>query len=434
MCFKNMKHNRSQIFYKRIVSLYEYSCVALAIVLVLGVFYAFFQNSDITRVEWVEFQSTEERIYPSFSLCIGDILRNDKLKEYGVDKNEYLRFLTGEIWDPRLIGIDYHNVSVNLLEDLLAFEMYEEKFNGDIVSDRNYLFDRTGPSKAHMVPSFYQDSSPAFGLIQKCLTFDIPYEKDKRWSWITVVMNKSIFVSGARPFNSKMNNKDATDVFSVHIHHPGQRYRYSQTKRDWNTLEPSKDHNHGKTSYGMKFYISSVEIMKKRNKYRKPCHNDENLKDDEIIKENMINNFACNPPYWTNQESRIPSNCSTQKQIKDFQELSIKDFVTPCRRMSQLTYLYSEYPSEYYYNKLQNLPSKDQFFYITLFYPFSLDYKEITMLRELNVQSLIGNAGGYVGICVGYSILHIPNLITAIHRKIMNIFFFNKKNYQLDTM
>ena len=425
-----MKPDRSQVFLKAFALLYQYSCIVLSIALVCGVFYAYIRNNDISRVELVEFQSSKERIYPSFSLCIGDILWNSKLMEYGVDERQYLKFLTGEIWDPRLMKIDFHNVSIDLKDYLLAIEMYLEKFNGDVVPDRYYLYDKTSSSKKQLVPHFYQDSNAAFGLIQKCLTFDIPYEEGKRWTWVTVVMNRTVFASGVRPFNAK----DATDIFSVHIHHPGQRYRYSQTKRDWNLLEPSKDQNNGRTSYGMKFYISSVEIMKKRNKYRKPCHNDEYLKDDEIIKENMIKNFACNPPYWTNQESRIPSNCSTQKQIKDFQELSIKDFVTPCRRMSQLTYLYSEYPSEYYYNKLQNLPSKDKFFYITLFYPFSLDYKEITMLRELNIQSLIGNAGGYVGICVGYSILHIPNLITAIHRKIMNIFFFNKKHYQLDTM
>ena len=236
-----MTPDPSQIFYKRFVSFYQYSCVALSFILVLGVIYAYIQNYDISRVELVEFQSTKDRIYPSFSLCIGDILWNDKLKEYGVDEHQYLRFLTGKTWDPRLIEIKYHNVSVDLLDYLLAVEMYEEKFNGDIVSDRNYLIDRTGPSKAHLVPNVYQDSSPAFGLIQKCMTFDIPYEKDKRWSWITVVINKTIFASGARPFNAK----DATDVFSVHIHHPGQRYRYSQTKGDWNTLEPSKDHNHG---------------------------------------------------------------------------------------------------------------------------------------------------------------------------------------------
>ena len=417
-----MKSNRSQIFFKGFVSLYQYSCIALSIVLVFGVLYAYIQNYDISRVELVEFQSTKERIYPSLSLCIGDILWNDKLKEYGVDEHQYLRFLTGKFWDPRLIGINYHNVSVDLLDYLLAVEMYEEKFNGDIVSDRNYLFDRTGPSKAHLVPNFYQDSSPAFGLIQKCMTFDVPYEKDKRWSWITVVINKTIFASGARPFNAK----DATDVFSVNIHHPGQRYRYSQTKRDWSTQEPSKDHNHTKTSYGMKFYISSMEVMNKRNKYHEPCHNDEGLKDDEIIKENMIMNFTCTPPYWTNPESKEYLDCSNQKQLKDFHEMAIKDYLPPCRRMTQLTFLYSEYPSDYYSDKLQNLPIEDQSLFVTLFFPFSLDYKEITMLRELNIQSLIGNAGGYVGICVGYSILQIPSLIIAIHSKVMNILTLRK--------
>ena len=101
--------------------------------------------------------------------------------------------------------------------------------------------------------------------------------------------------------------------------------------------------------------------------------------------------------------------------------MAVKDYLPPCRRMTQLTFLYSEYPSDFYSDKLQNLATEDQSLFVTLFYPFSLDYKEITMLRELSIQSLLGNVGGYVGICVGYSILHIPNLINAIYSKAINI-------------
>ena len=140
----------------------------------------------------------------------------------------------------------------------------------------------------------------------------------------------------------------------------------------------------------------------------------------------MIKNFTCTPPYWTNSKLKAHVNCSNTQQLKDFHEMAIKDYLPPCRRMTQLTFLYSEYPSDYYHDKLQNLPIEDQSLFVTLFYPFSLDYKEITMLRELNIQSLIGNAGGYVGICVGYSILQIPNLVIAIHSKVLNILTLRK--------
>ena len=115
-----------------------------------------------------------------------------------------------------------------------------------------------------------------------------------------------------------MNNKDATDVFSVHIHHPGQRYRYSQTKRDWNTLEPSKDHNHGKTSYGMKFYIFGLEVMHKRNTRNTPCNEDRTI-DDHKIRQRMIKDIGCIPPYWTHAQKI----CSNRTQLEQYFQMNI---------------------------------------------------------------------------------------------------------------
>ena len=36
------------------------------------------------------------------------------------------------------------------------------------------------------------------------------------------------------------------------------------------------------------------------------------------------------------------------------------------------------------------------------------------MIRAIDVNGLIGNIGGYIGLCLGYSILQIPNLASAI--------------------
>ena len=36
------------------------------------------------------------------------------------------------------------------------------------------------------------------------------------------------------------------------------------------------------------------------------------------------------------------------------------------------------------------------------------------MIRAIDVNGLIGNIGGYIGLCLGYSILQIPNLVGAI--------------------
>ena len=44
-------------------------------------------------------------------------------------------------------------------------------------------------------------------------------------------------------------------------------------------------------------------------------------------------------------------------------------------------------------------------------YP-SQEYKEIEQVRAYDVQSLVGNVGGYMGLFLGYAILHFPKLLS----------------------
>ena len=36
----------------------------------------------------------------------------------------------------------------------------------------------------------------------------------------------------------------------------------------------------------------------------------------------------------------------------------------------------------------------------------------------MDVQTLVGNSGGYIGLCLGYSLLQIPNLILFVMKKL----------------
>ena len=421
-----MESNESNVFYKYFGQIYQYTCIAMSVGLVVWCISIYMQNNSISKVEYSKFQTTEEDIYPSFSLCFGDILLQEKLALHGVEEQQYLDFLKGKIWEDRLIDIDYHEVSVNLTDYLVAIEMYQENFNGE-VEDQNYdLYDKTNLTKSEQwKPIFYQDSNPFFGLIQKCLTVDIPYSKDQQKSWITVVMNKSVFVGGKRPFNTR----ESSDMFSVNIHYPNQRYRYSKTKRDWDAREPkaSEDQKGPLTntkSYGMKFYVFGLEVIQKRNTKQNRCN--ESTIDDDTLKSHMINNISCTPPYMIDPQNRSKSDCSTQQQLKEFYKMSIRSYLVPCRRMTQITYLYSEYVTDYYHQKLENLSTDQDILFVSLMFPDSR-YKEIEMIREFNVISLLGNAGGYVGICVGYSILQFPNIITTIYSNIKTFSFFKKK-------
>ena len=44
-----------------------------------------------------------------------------------------------------------------------------------------------------------------------------------------------------------------------------------------------------------------------------------------------------------------------------------------------------------------------------------------TSYRAIDVQALVGNVGGYVGLCLGYSFLQIPDLILFIMLKLKTL-------------
>ena len=185
--------------------------------------------------------------------------------------------------------------------------MFKEGHNGDVAEKGHFLFDNTvnqgekPQDSPAWKPNIYQDTKPFWGLIQKCLTFDVPINSQQPSTWMTVVMSKSVFKSGKRPASSAY----AKDLFSVEIHYPRQRYRYAEKKMDWHTEEPQ--HNILK-SYGMKFRINNMEVMNQRSTRRIPC-NENSIEEDQALKASLIRAMNCTPPYWIQAQDIIGSKC-----------------------------------------------------------------------------------------------------------------------------
>ena len=94
--------------------------------------------------------------------------------------------------------------------------------------------------------------------------------------------------------------------------------------------------------------------------------------------------------------------------------------------------MYTEYLTGYYHEKLKDLSDDQDIIFVSLMFPDSR-YKEIELIREFNMISLLGNSGGYIGICVGYSILQFPNLVATIYSNFKRLSFLNFKKSSHDT-
>ena len=52
--------------------------------------------------------------------------------------------------------------------------------------------------------------------------------------------------------------------------------------------------------------------------------------------------------------------------------------------------------------------------------------QEITQSRAIDVQALVGHIGGYIGLCLGYSFLQIPNFVRKIIHQMKKL-YWNRK-------
>ena len=426
-----MKYFSFEAIKKYTLNVYKNICLILTTVLVGHSISVYLQDRDITRISHVKFHSTPKDVYPSISLCFGDILEKEKLEARGIDKTLYSDFLTGKNWNKTFLDVNFDEVSIDLETYLLAIEMFKEGYNGDVAEGGHFLFDNTmhqgeNPQDSPAWrPNIYKDTKPFWGLVQKCITFDVPIDSQQPSTWMTVVMSKSVFKNGKRPASSAY----AKDLFSVEIHYPRQQYRYAERKMDWHTEEPQ--HNILK-SYGMKFRINNMEVINQRNTRRIPCY-EKSIEEDQILKASLIRAMNCTPPYWIQTQDVVASRCSSQDQIKKFYRFDIEKYAAPCRRLSHINFEYSEYPSSYYDRlfKTESLKSHRNSpgsfiknvsldsFYVGLVFTQET-YKEVYLTRQFDLQSLIGNAGGYIGMCVGCSLLQLPQIIVSIISRLRN--------------
>ena len=78
----------------------------------------------------------------------------------------------------------------------------------------------------------------------------------------------------------------------------------------------------------------------------------------------------------------------------------------PCQGIENLTYDYSEKTGP----AASDAQSK---FMVQVHFP-NLKYREITHVQEYDIESLVGNIGGYLGLFLGYTLLHFPAFMISV--------------------
>ena len=82
-----------------------------------------------------------------------------------------------------------------------------------------------------------------------------------------------------------------------------------------------------------------------------------------------------------------------------------------------MSLLYDEYAKPIYHNILlilSGIPGNSSWILQVKFR--SQEYKEIRQVRAYDTQSLIGNAGGYIGLFLGYALRELPSFLLFAYK------------------
>ena len=385
-----MKNIRNYIQY-----IFSSICVLATIACTCYCFYQYVLDEDVSRIKFIEFHADERSLYPSFSFCINQrwTLLETELNGYNLTTFQYYELLKGDLTSETSATINYNQVKTNIKEFLLLIA----------AKTNNFQYRFYDPHKdGNWNPVQYETKIGYVSMIYDCLSFNIPYEKGESIREFSVLLNTSLFPSRNRPQDSW--------EFCIYYHYPYQSLRSTLKKCNWMPFD--KQHENHLSLYRIK----KIEILRERNKRSKKCIENWN-NDDEYILSRMSNEIGCKPIHWAVRTS-LPT-CTNTEILRNLSTKTPRYYTTypepPCQRVSHIYGEHEEHNSlsDDFMSAAQNISGA---------YEIQMRFEEESYMlmeqtRSYDIQSLVGNAGGYLGLFLGYAVLQIPQGINFLmHR------------------
>ena len=387
------------------IHLYCVACILATIGTTLWCLYNFVLNKDVCLVDYQQYNQNEAFIYPSVSIVIGNPFIEQKLKGY--DKSftaqKYSNFLDGQYWNGDMLHIGYDNVTLDIRNHLLGYEiLYGE-------NDTKFVYETPQEIARHGWNLPYVSYR---GSKIKSFTIDIPYVRDRYVRSLIIRLDTSIFPMGSRPQQRNYNSSDDDfGSFEVYFHYPGQLFRsfmYGIGKWYWPIRSDDSS-----ASYEMEFHVRGNDVMKLRNKRHLPCHSNE-IENDEMVLTSEFRTAGCRPPQ-TNFTQDLPL-CRSKDDMRKAAKISYQKFnkyEPPCQSVFHSHFDYEDIDIDDVLTPTQ----------IRLeVHSLHPTFKYIEHIQALDAQSLIGNSGGYLGLFLGYALIQLPNAVAVLARKITKHF------------
>ena len=381
---------------KGLFAAFKLICVTAAIAMTILCSYDYSRNEDISEVSFTYFNNEKESIYPQLVLCNYDFSVEVELaKELGIELEQFsfARIYQGDEWNDIVLSLN--------------MDKAQEKFKNNVIDTCIFSDLNIQPNQPQKCQGKGEVSTYVAMGGGKCLI--LHYKNLKTVLSASIWLKKSMFPNSTRPTGLTLSM-----IFTL----PGQIFYFTDFyKTSWpiqaNPANP----------FAMNFAFRGIEVMRQRNKAGSPCVDWKSF-DSTFIKE-VLSTVGCTPFYYPVSEEY--QNCTTKEDLKKVQQTAMGNYVTrtlnPCVKLQKMQMDFKEEQSNVNMEKKVfagidgSLRSQDSWFRVTLQFP-ETNYKNIQQMRAYSAQSLIGNAGGYVGLFVGYTVSEFPLLLMTIYNKL----------------
>ena len=400
----------AQIIRSSINLIFYYICLIFAFVLALWCISVYVKNYDITEITFHSFTSQTKSYdvqYPSMTLCIADSYKEFELRKYSdslINSTSYSKFLLGEHWNKDMLSLAYDRVTIDIRDYIIGECILSAK-----LAEECHKF---GPIR-------HFTRLTRLG-IQKCFSFDLAIKDTIDEAFIAI--NNSIHPNGLRPEFGR---------FLVMFHYPHQITRsIANSFRAWPLRSNAMD-----DYYSMMFYISNIEIWKRRKNGREQCHD---WKDYDIsFIEDVMKSVGCRPPYWKSRHDHPACNLQTQLSdtkvqfnVKMLQDETFQKYIPPCIEITKMDVRYEETSGEmakvalpYVLKHFESVAgTRKGWFVINSHFWQAASFKQMRNVKAYSLQSMIGNSGGYIGLLVGITISDLPRFLGKLYLAIKGIF------------
>ena len=336
-------------------------------------FYKFdVEDRDIGTVEYTAFKDQSEIKYPVATLCFTAPFSRRKVVETDPNLNitNYSNYIEGESFEEKFHKIDYGNITLDL----------NDYFNYSYVKLRNGT-ELRGGYEINGIGTFSHkvnfNGISEWGYFCKCFELSWNTTNEGSIKMIHLVYNRQALLQ---------DRMTSESWFDLYVHYPGQ---FLLAPNDPETIYISSDNQSPAT------YIDDVEILKSRNTQKRKCTTyDEKVSFDAMVKDKHIIEEQCILPYFSPYQN-LPK-CDTKEKIRKssfkYPIVRTRYYPISCQRLSKISL-----SAQNYDNDNDDLSEGEWGFHIT--YPQY--FRTVTLTKEVDIHSLIGNVGGYVGLFLG---------------------------------